>query len=447
MSLFGAWRAYFGSGREPGRPAASARLVGLMRGPLAHARRLRADARGNVLIIFCVAIVPIMAMIGGALDYSRASTARAKLQAAVDAATLIAAKNATRMSEAELVAAVQRALNANLGTRGTSLIGAIRVVKDGNSVRVEVDSSLATEMWGLIGIKNMAVNVVSQARWKTPRMEIALVLDNTGSMSSSGKMTQLKIAVRQFLLDMEAIRLNTEQVRISIVPFDTQVNIGTGTVGTAFRTSNWIRFDNADLASKLRTTQANWSGCLTDRDQPNDVNDATPTNDATRYRAAACGTGSLAQMNPLTSNFDTLRAVIDKMQPSGNTNVTIGMQLGLATLSAENPFTETGSADPEVLRFMVLLTDGENTENRFTTSSSSIDARSKLICDAIKNASPRAITLFTIRVIDGDEALLKACATPPAGNQSFYFPVTSAAGINSAFRAITDLISQMRLSI
>ncbi|WP_163068203.1 hypothetical protein, partial [Acinetobacter baumannii] len=66
-------------------------------------------------------------------------------------------------------------------------------------------------------------------------------------------MTQLKIAVRQFLLDMEAIRLNTEQVRISIVPFDTQVNIGTGTVGTAFRTSNWIRFDNADLASKLGT--------------------------------------------------------------------------------------------------------------------------------------------------------------------------------------------------
>uniref|UniRef100_UPI001954967F hypothetical protein n=1 Tax=Proteus mirabilis TaxID=584 RepID=UPI001954967F len=65
----------------------------------------------------------------------------------------------------------------------------------------------------------------------------------------------------------------------------------------------------------------------------------------------------------------------------------------------------------------------------------------------VKNASPRAITLFTIRVIDGDEALLKACATPSTGNQSFYFPVTSAAGINSAFRAITDLISQMRLSI
>lgn len=447
MSLLGAWRTCFRGDGGPSRVSASTRIVALMRRPLERARRFRGDARGNVLIIFCVAIVPIMAMIGGAVDYSRASTARAKLQAAVDAATLIAAKNATRMTEAELTAAVTRAVNANLGTGARNVIGAIRVVKDGNSVRVEVDSSLATEMWGLIGIKDMAVNVVSQARWKTPRMEIALVLDNTGSMSSSGKMTELKKAVRQFLLDMEAMRLTTEQVRISIVPFDTQVNIGTGTVGTAFRTSNWIRFDNADLASKLRTTQSAWTGCMTDRDQPNDVNDAAPTSDATRYRAVACGTGSLAQMNPLTSNFDTLRAVIDKMQPSGNTNVTIGMQLGLATLSANNPFTETTSADPEVLRFMVLLTDGENTENRFTTSSSSIDARSKLMCDAIKNASPRSITLFTIRVIDGDEALLKACATPASGNQSYYFPVTSAAGINSAFRAITDLISQMRLSI
>ncbi|WP_170181711.1 Tad domain-containing protein [Phreatobacter stygius] len=397
-------------------------------------------------VIFAVAIVPIMAMIGAAVDYSRGAAARAKLQAAVDAATLTAARNAGRMSDADLKKAVERALQGNMIGETTTTLGAVRVTKVGSSVRVEVDSSMQTSIWGVVGINSLDVNVVSQVRWNTPNIEIALVLDNTGSMSSNNKMTELKKAVLQFLKDMEDIRLTTEQVRISIVPFDTLVNIGTGTIGTTFRNSNWIRFDTTDLPTALRTTQQNWRGCLTDRDQPNDVNDATPNSTATRYRAADCANDALAQMNPLTSNFDTLRTVIGKMSPSGNTNITIGMQLGLATLSTGAPFTETASADPEVKRFMVLLTDGENTQNRFSNSSSAIDARAKLMCDAIKLPANR-ITLFTVRVIDGDEALLKACASPPVDNMSFYFSVTSAVGINAAFKSISDLITRLRLSV
>ncbi|MFX5680408.1 pilus assembly protein TadG-related protein, partial [Acinetobacter baumannii] len=70
MSLFGAWRAYFGSDRRSKAPAAPARVAGLMRWPVGRARGFSRDGRGNVVIIFAVAIVPIMAMIGGAVDYS-----------------------------------------------------------------------------------------------------------------------------------------------------------------------------------------------------------------------------------------------------------------------------------------------------------------------------------------------------------------------------------------
>jgi hypothetical protein len=88
---------------------------------------------------------------------------------------------------------------------------------------------------------------------------------------------------------------------------------------------------------------------------------------------------------------------------------------------------------------MILLTDGDNTQNRWTSSTTSINARTTLGCNAVKAAG---ITLFTVRVIEGNETLLRNCATSP----SMYFNVTSSGGIGDAFKAITSMIKRMRLS-
>ena len=48
---------------------------------------------------------------------------------------------------------------------------------------------------------------------------------------------------------------------------------------------------------------------------------------------------------------------------------------------------------------MILLTDGQNTQNRFTTVASQIDARTGTVCDNIKKAN---IKLYTVRVIEGN---------------------------------------------
>lgn len=50
--------------------------------------RLRGDNKANVAVIFAVAILPIMASIGCAVDYSVASRLRAKLQSAADVASV-----------------------------------------------------------------------------------------------------------------------------------------------------------------------------------------------------------------------------------------------------------------------------------------------------------------------------------------------------------------------
>lgn len=65
---------------------------------------------------------------------------------------------------------------------------------------------------------------------------------------------------------------------------------------------------------------------------------------------------------------------------------------------------------PDIERVIILLTDGLNTANRFTTNSTQIDNRTAAVCDNIKKAK---IKLFTVRVSDGNFDLLQSCASPP----------------------------------
>jgi hypothetical protein len=63
---------------------------------------------------------------------------------------------------------------------------------------------------------------------------------------------------------------------------------------------------------------------------------------------------------------------------------------------------------PDVEKVMILLTDGLNTANRFTTNPSQIDSRTAAVCENIKNAK---IKLFTVRGIEGNLSLLQGCAS------------------------------------
>ncbi len=114
---------------------------------------------------------------------------------------------------------------------------------------------------------------------------MVLVLDNTGSMGSSGKMTALKTAAKNLVDTMAAVSNRPDAVRIGIVPFDTQVRIGTG-----YRNESWLTYAGTSI------TASTWTGCVTDRDQSHDVADTTPTtaDTATLFRARNCTTSTLA---------------------------------------------------------------------------------------------------------------------------------------------------------
>jgi len=158
------------------------------------------------------------------------------------------------------------------------------------------------------------------------------------------------------------------------------------------------------------------------------------------YPAAKCETGSLAQVQPLTNDFRALRDTVDAMRPSGYTNLTIGMTWGLASLSRGEPFSE---AEPfgtrNLKKYMVVLTDGDNTRNRFSHEPREIDERTRLACREVKDSG---VTLFTIRVVAGNRQLLRDCAS----TTGMYLEVKDASEIQPAFRRILNEIKAIRLT-
>jgi hypothetical protein len=127
------------------------------------------------------------------------------------------------------------------------------------------------------------------------------------------------------------------------------------------------------------------------------------------------------------------------MQASGNTKVTIGLVRGWHALTISEPLTQGLDPAPDRDKVIVLLTDGDNTRNRWTSSSSSIDARTVLACT---NAKAANIKIYTVRVIDGDATLLRNCATKP----NMYYDVTQASQLDSVFSSIAQTLANLRIA-
>jgi von Willebrand factor type A domain len=88
---------------------------------------------------------------------------------------------------------------------------------------------------------------------------------------------------------------------------------------------------------------------------------------------------------------------------------------------------------------IILLTDGDNTQNRWTSSPSSIDDRTQKACDNVKAAN---IRFYTVRVIDGNAELLKSCATNP----NMVYDVDNAGGLNGVFSSIAQNPANLRIA-
>jgi Flp pilus assembly protein TadG len=396
-------------------------------------REFGRDRRGALAVAFAVAMYPIMMMICAAVDLSRMSQQQARLQAALDAAALFVARLvADGKSPADLSAAARQIVEGNVNPTEMFNVS-VSAVMDGSSIRVTGSGQLNPMIANILTGSNLKVAGTSGAMWRTKKIDLVLVLDNTGSMSSSGKMTALKDAATNLINTMQAVSNRPDAIRIGIVPFDVQVR-----VGTTYKNESWLTY-----AGVSGLNSGNWTGCVADRDQSHDVTDTPPSTGtpATLFPARNCTNSALTSILPLTTDWVALRAKVAAMSPAGNTNVTIGLAWGFHMLTPSQPLTNarTLAQEPDLERIVILLTDGDNTQNRWTTNGSSIDARTDLACTNVK---ANGIRVYTIRVINGDAALLRRCAT----QTSMYYDVRTASELGPVFQRIAAEIGQLRLT-
>ena len=110
------------------------------------------------------------------------------------------------------------------------------------------------------------------------------------------------------------------------------------------------------------------------------------------------------------------------------------------SLTGGGPFTAPAmDADYTYSQVIILLTDGLNTQDRWYSTQSKIDARQQITCGNIKAAG---ITLYTIQVNTGGDptsSLLKNCAS----TSDKFFLLTSADQIVKTFDTIGTNLSKL----
>jgi hypothetical protein len=432
---------------------------------LHKAKQFVPNKDGNVGLLFGLCLLPVMAATGSAIDYSRASSAQSDLQSAVDATTLAMSKRALAISDVQLRLEAETFFKSNLSRNPELANLPLDIRKSDKTLSISANAKLQTAFMGLFGFKTIPIGTIAETKLGQRKIEIALALDNTGSMGRLSKMDELKKATRNLIDAAEAAApAGSGMIKVAIVPFDTEVKVD----ANLYRNQSWLVFQNNareaifdDIRPRMAINANTWTGCITDRGLGFDTN--TKRVDLTRkesfYPGVNCANEKLAPIQPLTDNWNALRNTTNRMQPAGCTNVTIGANYGMAALSPSEPIgagAAFGTADLD--KYLVILTDGDNTRNRYLDrcgtagSASAIDDKTSAACDEIKGRSSRRdakgnpiadVKVFTVRVIDGNKALLQSCAT----NASMYKEVSNASDIDKVFKEILSEIFQLKLTM
>src|SRR5262245_1430145 len=174
-------------------------------------RALRRDRRANVAIIFGLAFIPMIGLVGAAVDYSRANSAKVALQAALDSTALMLAKDAGSLTQDQMNQKANDYFKA-LFTRPEAKNVLVTTKYDGPSgtLAMTANADLDTALIRVIGHKSMPIGTSATIRWGNNRLRVALVLDNTGSMKDDGKMDALKKATNDLLDTLKASAVNKE---------------------------------------------------------------------------------------------------------------------------------------------------------------------------------------------------------------------------------------------
>ena len=330
--------------------------------------RFAQNERGSVFAIMAFASMAIIGAVGIAVDTGRAELAQSKLQNALDAGGLAAGAT---LNSSDMTAVVSKYLQANFsqGNLGATITKVTATLNaDSTVLTANATATMPTTFMKIFGRTTMTLSATTEITRTNKGLELALVLDTTGSMVGS-KLASLKTASHDLVSILFGGNTTATNLWIGVVPFTQAVNIGTShkswLVQTDFATHNW------------GTTS--WAGCVDARYTGRDITDDTPnlqlfdayywpsdTNNpwittttshgktTTTYTINSTRGPNIycpSAITPLTNQKSSIDAGIDALVAGGNTHVNLGAVWGWRLISPRwrGIWGGTEAADGDIL--------------------------------------------------------------------------------------------------
>ena len=249
--------------------------------------KLWADRRGSYTITFGLFGLVLVLAAGGTTDMVRYLDTRAKLQDAVDATALyVAARHKNGEGDEGGDQSLARTHLAKVFDPRFGTLGTVSAASSGNTLTVTAEAGISTYFLKIVQLDALSSTVTSTATWSSSSLEIALVLDTTGSMADSNKLPSLKTAATSLVDTLSAKASATYSIKFALVPFSNFVNVGSSNQsatwidkGGSQRSSYYDAYfsehgDRLEIFTKLGKT---WPGCVETRPAPYDMDETAPT--------------------------------------------------------------------------------------------------------------------------------------------------------------------------
>lgn len=243
---------------------------------------LHRDQSGGTLILFALCFSLVMFAVGMAIDFGRAELERMQMQRALDAAALAAAHQLGMPDQdAKARQAAETYFRVNSPAGSQTHIDAIALDAQKGEISMTAAGQTLTTLLNAFGISHLALGASSKVSKGDGTVEVALVLDNSGSMAGT-YIEDLKTATTN-LVGVVFAGAQEDRVRVGVVPFAGSVN-----VGADMRNSGWVDTNAASPIHLQNFAEArtrfelfsqmgvSWRGCVEARPAPHDTQDTVP---------------------------------------------------------------------------------------------------------------------------------------------------------------------------
>nr|WP_070958900.1 TadE/TadG family type IV pilus assembly protein [Hyphomonas sp. Mor2] len=396
------------------------------------------DYRGSVSVIAAIVLVALFMMMTLLADSAAIISTKRSMQASLDIAALAGARmlDDETISDETIKSNINVVFKENLATSDKALTcdpAASEFGRDTGDVSTEVKCHYGMMLGGMIAPDNIDVLVQSKTRISRRKLDVALVLDVSGSMNSSGKLSALKAASKRAAQTLITASRREGDHRVSFVAYAKSVNV------LMYGPYAW---GDTDVIEPLPPTMAPYS-CVSERIGDGAWDDRPPGPGA--YFPFAGNDCPRNGLLTLSSDLSEIETAVDSLHASGSTAGHLGVAWAWYLLSPRWasvwPATSTPRPYDEEASFKVVILMSDGAFNNATHAPYGTSSQQAIkLCREMRNLGIQIYSVAFAAPAAGKQTL-KACA----GNEARYFEASSNTALIAADEQIAESLIALRI--